>query len=516
MDDSVIDKRGAVRRRGLLVTAVAPVVPQLLGAAFNIWYNVTMIEPMLAPIGLKPRFMATVLVYNLIVFPVGIAIWVYAILSLRPHYQKLSRRATVPHEALTKAQCRLVNLPWLATIVSAVAWLMCIPIFLFSLAATGKPLNPQLFWHLPISFMVSGFIAITQTFFLTELASHWGLFPVFFRGARPDRLPGIHPLSLRGRGWMWAVSAGVCPIGSLLLLTFAPSDIGTDPRWFAVFVGIIGISFGLCSAALISRLVANPVDELRAATQAVAEGRLDISLPVQRADEFGALFAEFNHMVSELRDKERLRKVFGVHVGQQAAKQILARGLGVGGSEQVVTIMFVDIRGFTSRSAKTDPAHAVALLNEFLGAMVEVVETQHGGMVNKFLGDGFMAVFGISAESATHADDALAAGRAMQRRLEELNVQLAHRGEARIEIGIGINTGPAIVGSIGSPERLEFTVIGSAVNLASRIEALTKTVGTPLLVTERTADALQQRDGLRDCGLQSVRGVDQPVRVFAG
>ena len=510
------DKLERVRRWGLLVTIFAPLIPQLLGSAFNIWYNATMIDPILTPLGLRPRFMATVLVYNLTVFPLGMALWIYAISCLRPQVRKLGRGQSVADEPLNRARRRVINLPWIATAISAVAWLMCIPVFLLSLAATGKPLTAQLYWHLPISFIVSGFIAITQTFFLTELASHWGLFPILFRDVRPDRLSGIHPLSLRGRGWMWAISAGVCPIGSLLLLVFAPANVGTDPRWFAIFVGVIGISFGLCSAALVSRLVATPVDDLRAATQAVAEGRLDVSLPCQRADEFGALFGEFNHMVAELRDKERLRQIFGVHVGQKAARQILAGGLNVGGTEQVVTIMFVDIRGFTSRSAKIEPARAVALLNEFLGAMVHVVEAEHGGMVNKFLGDGFMAVFGIGAENPRHADDALAAGRAMRHKLDELNQSLAARGEAPMQIGIGINTGPAIVGSIGSPERLEFTVIGSAVNLASRIETLTKTVGAALLVTEATADALQQRESLRDCGAQEVRGVDRPVRVFAG
>ena len=515
MDDSVSDRRRANRRYGLLVTACAPIVPQLLGSAFNIWYNAIVIDPMLAPLGLQPRFIATIIGYNAVVYPLAIAIWAGAIGSLRPHFRRLRQGETVESEELNRARRRVVNLPWLGTSISAVAWLLCIPVFLLSLAATGKPLSAQLYWHLPISFVVSGFIAITQTFFLTELASHWGLFPVFFRDSRPDRLSGIHPLSLRGRGWMWAVSAGVCPIGSLLLLVFAPSHAGSDPKWFAIFVGLVGISFGLCSAALISRLVARPVDDLRRAATAVAEGRLDVSLPCQRADEFGALFGEFNHMISELRDKERLRKIFGVHVGQEAAKQILARGLSIGGSEQVVTIMFVDIRGFTSRSANIEPARAVALLNAFLTAMVGVVETEHHGMVNKFLGDGFMAVFGIGANTDRHADDAVMAGRAMQKRLDELNQQLVDRGEAPMQIGIGINTGPAIVGSIGSPDRLEFTVIGSAVNVASRIEALTKTVGAPFLVTEATANALHQRDGLRDCGPQAVRGMPEPMRVFA-
>ncbi len=127
-----------------------------------------------------------------------------------------------------------------------------------------------------------------------------------------------------------------------------------------------------------------------------------------------------------------------------------------------------------------------------------------------------MAIFGAGSENSRHADDAVEAGRAMRRRLDELNVELDRRGEAPIQIGIGINTGAAIVGSIGSPERLEFTVIGNAVNVASRVEALTKTVGKALLVTQATAEALLLRDGLQDCGPHEVRGVDQPVRVFAG
>ena len=145
--------------------------------------------------------------------------------------------------------------------------------FLFSLRAVNGDLDSRLYWHLPISFGVSGFISLTHSFFLVELASHWGLFPVLFRGTRADLTPGAMALSLRARGVLWAISAGICPIGSLLLLSFAPPSPESNPQWLAVFVGSVGIAFGLCTAILISRLVMEPIDYLRDAARAVAKGR---------------------------------------------------------------------------------------------------------------------------------------------------------------------------------------------------------------------------------------------------
>jgi adenylate cyclase len=248
--------------------------------------------------------------------------------------------------------------------------------------------------------------------------------------------------------------------------------------------------------------------------QDVSEGKLDRNLHLPRADEFGLLIAEFNHMLHELREKERLRQTFGLHVGRRTAEQILARDPGLGGVEQVITIMFVDIRSFTQRTATLPPAEAVRMLNGFLRVMVNVVETRHTGIINKFLGDGFMALFGIGVDGEDHADEALATGRDMLAALEELNATLVREGRERMAIGIGIHTGPAIVGSIGSPERLEFTAIGSAVNIASRIEALTKTVKRPLLLTEGTAQYLKDRSNLEGFPPQEVRGVEEPMLVY--
>jgi len=504
----------ALKRHPLLVTALAPLIPHLVGSAFNIWYNMTVIDPLLIAAGLKQRFIATVIVWNSFAYPTAVAIWLWLILSLRPAFRRLRRDEKIPPDELDRVRRRLVHLPWSGAAISGTAWFMGAVVFLVSLALTGRAMSAQLFWHLPISFGVSGFIATTQSFFLIEWASQWGLYSLFFRDARPDRLEGIHPISLRMRGFMWAVSASVCPIGSLLLLLFAPPSPGTNPQSFGVFVAAIGIAFALFSALLIGRSVAKPVDELRAAAQAVTQGQFDVQVPLRRADEFGALIGEFNRMVTELREKERLRQTFGAHVGRKAAEEILTRDPGLGGTEQEITVMFVDIRSFTARSARLSPTKAVGLLNEFLRVMVEAVEGEHGGMINKFLGDGFMALFGIGREDRDHADKALAAARSIQRTMEKLNAERASRGEDAIQIGIGINTGPAIVGSIGSPERMEFTVIGNTVNVASRIEALNKTLNTSLLISKSTREALREAAALRALPPQPVKGVDELVEVF--
>lgn len=501
--------------RALLLAALAPLVPQILGSAFNIWYNVEVIDPLLATEHLKRHFMMTVIVYNAAVYPVGIAWWLRRVFSLGKSGRRLVAGEALPADELARVRRAAVNLPWWAAAISGVAWLGCIPAFLLSLIATGDALNPQLFWHLPISFLVSAFISITHSFFLVELASHRRLFPIFFRDARADQTPGGFALSLRGRGLLWAVSAGICPIGSLLLLSFAPAAPGSNPQWFALFVGSVGIAFGLLTAILVSRLVAQPVDQLRTAAQAVAAGRLDVSVPQHRADEFGLLIGEFNRMVEELRQKERLRQTFGLHVGQRAAEQILARDPGLGGVEQVITVMFVDIRSFTARTAASSAQQTVQLLNEFFRAMVSAVEERHGGMLNKFLGDGFMALFGVGSHGPGHADDAVAAGREMLRALDDLNDGLAQRGEQPLAIGIGIHTGPAIVGSIGSPQRLEFTAIGGTVNLAARIEALTKEVGAPILISDAAREAMRGDVAMEEAPPQRVKGIAEEVRVFA-
>src|SRR5438876_7328450 len=430
-------------RYGLLLTPLPPWIPQVLGSAFNIWYNATVIEPMLTP-ALRQRFFDTVIAYNALVYPIGVYLWLKRIFSFRDLIHRLQTNIAAqrpPTQQLTQARRRLIHLPWFAAAICGLAWFLCIPVFIGALLQVQNPLDPRLLWDLPISFCVSGFIAVTHSFFLVELASQWGLFPVFFRDERADRTPNIFTLSLRGRGIVWAVSASICPIASLLLLVLAPRSPATNAAWLAVFVGVIGIAFGIFTALMMSRLVAKPIDLLRAAADAVSHGNLAIDLShagARRADEFGRLLCEFDQMVQELREKEKLRQTFGLHVGRREAERILARDPGLSGVEEEITVMFVDMRSWTARANASPPAEIVEIMNHFFRVSVRAVEEEHRGMVNKYLGDGFMAIFGAGDSDSNHARDAVSAGRGILAAVNELNEKLSVQGRAPSQIGIGI------------------------------------------------------------------------------
>jgi adenylate cyclase len=262
------------------------------------------------------------------------------------------------------------------------------------------------------------------------------------------------------------------------------------------------------------RLVVRPVRQLHQAAKRVSEGDLNARVDLLRADELGMLIERFNHMVDGLREREQLHETFGRHVGREAAKQILIAGDDLSGREQDITVMFVDVRDFTTQSSLQSPEQVVLGLNIFFRAAVDTIES-HGGMVNKYLGDGFMALFGVGPESEQHAQRAVQAGIALLRIVPRLAVELGEVGWPALRIGIGINTGRAVVGSIGSPKRQEYTAIGDAINVASRVESLTKSLGYPLVITEATQQRLDDQISLISLPPQLVKGKTEPIVLYA-
>ncbi len=500
------------QRYGLLLVALAAVAPNLIGSAFNIAYNHIQIEPMLSPTQLG-RFEACWRLFNLVIYPAGVLVLATPLLWVEPVHRALVAGKPVEPRSLLYAQRFAVNLPWWVLRIVGVCWLICVPVFGAALLLGGEPVSREVLWHLTTSFVIAGMIAVTQCFFAVELASQRLLFPIYFQNDLPCDTPGAYPLSITGRGLMFGVSAVASPVIALVLLLVLPSASQKTPQ-FGVWVGAISIAFGIATAWMLGRLIALPVRRLRDAAVRVAEGDLDVRIDDLRADDFGPLIDRFNRMVVGLRERERLQETFGRHVGHEAARQILARGGGLGGTEMIVTVMFVDVRDFTAHSARHDPDEVVSVLNIFFREAVETIES-NGGMVNKFLGDGLMALFGVSGGQENHALAAVRAAMAMQRRLQQVTAELEQAGWPGLRIGIGLNTGPAIVGSIGSPRRQEFTAIGDTVNVASRVEALTKALGRCLLITESTRRRLPEGFPIDPLPAQTIKGLDEPIAVYA-
>ena len=200
--------------------------------------------------------------------------------------------------------------------------------------------------------------------------------------------------------------------------------------------------------------------------------------------------------------------------GPAVAKLLLKRGDDeLAGVERTITVLFCDIRNFTPRVAASSPRDVVSMLNIFFDHMVKSV-VKHRGIVNQFTGDGFMAMFGATESSVTHADDALACGRRMLEALGTINQALAELGLEAIQIGIGINTGPAIVGSIGAKQRSTYTAVGDVVNVTARIESYTKVAGHPLLFSEKTKNALTEQHVAIELPPAELKGKTGPSILF--
>jgi adenylate cyclase len=279
----------------------------------------------------------------------------------------------------------------------------------------------------------------------------------------------------------WLLATGVPLLGMVMLAiaSLTGADLyGNDEAAVAaatLFLAGVALLVGLFGSTLAARSVADPIAAVRDALAEVERGRFDVRVPVDDGSEVGLLEAGFNRMAAGLGERERLRDLFGRHVGREVASAALDREAGLGGEVRDVAVLFVDLVGSTSLAAKLPPTEVVSLLNEFFRLVVETCE-QHGGWVNKFEGDAALCVFGAPTDRQDPAGEALAAARTLSRRL-------AHELPG-VDVGIGVSAGPAVAGNVGAEERFEYTVIGDPVNEAARLCELAKRRPERLLASE--------------------------------
>lgn len=237
--------------------------------------------------------------------------------------------------------------------------------------------------------------------------------------------------------------------------------------------------------------------------------------PRRQVEALAALAAALNGVGVALllaRERKRLRSHFGRYVSSEITREVLD-GMHVEGRRCEATVLFTDLRGFTSLSEHLPPEEVVALLNDYFERMVAIVDA-HGGWVDKFIGDGLLAVFGVRRSGPDHAARASACALELRECLARLNVERRQRGLAALKLGAAINTGPVVTGTVGARSRLDYTVIGDTVNVASRLEGLNARLGTDLLVTQATYERTRESFAHEPLGELSVRGHDAPVEAF--
>lgn len=320
--------------------------------------------------------------------------------------------------------------------------------------------------------------------------------------------PGHRSISLGPRMLMVSTMVGVLAAYITASATvLAPSPVGRLIIGFGVGVAVM-LTIGLAPGLFLADSVSTPLNELMDATRRVEGGDLSTRVPILGADETGQVARSFNRMMRGLEERAVLQSAMGSYVDPQVARRVLREGELLAGEELEATLMFVDIRDFTASCEHRSARETVSALNEFFALVVPCINSE-GGVVNKFLGDGLLAVFGVPTTCEDHADRAVCAAGLIALAVEE------HYGGG-LRIGIGVNSGELVVGSIGGGGRLEFALIGDAVNIASRIESLTKERRDTVLVSEATRDALiVVPSGLVPRGEVEVRGRTLPLRIYA-
>ena len=280
-----------------------------------------------------------------------------------------------------------------------------------------------------------------------------------------------------------------------------------------LYASMAGALAALIVGLVMARRLTRPISALTRGVARVAEGDLSQALPVRSRDEVGVLTRAFNGMLEGLRQRDFIRNTFGRYVSPEVVKTLLEspEGLRFGGEKRVVTILMSDLRGYTRFAEQGDPARVMEVLNGYLARMTDIV-VEHGGTINEFIGDAIFAIFGAPIPHADHAERAAATALAMQRAMTEINDTHVARGLPRFEMGIGVNTGEAVVGNIGSEQRAKYAVVGSAVNVAARIEG--STVGGQVFLSAVTYEQLRDKAEVLPPVSVELKGLAAPLLLY--
>ena len=423
------------------------------------------------------------------------------------------------------ARRRALQVPFMFAGVSAVGWALASVIWGVVWPLIDGSYSTRFALRLLFGTFVTGSLAVTAIFFIVE--HRWrAVLPVLFPAGGVTEVAGAPRLGVRARLLVIFLMISVIPVALLGIMAYnhAAAAMRAGPERAdailanlvvsVVFLGVAGTLSSVGLALFVSRSVAGPLATLERAMAEVGRGRFDVHCPVVSTDEIGRLTEDFNRMVRGLGERELLRETFGKYVSQEIRDEILAGRVTLEGQLREATILFADLRDFTTWVESSDPREIVRDLNSYFTEM-EAAIRGHGGLVLQYIGDEIEAVFGAPVDKPGHAEAAVRAALEMRARLAVWNAARAAAGKPALRHGIGVHTGTVVAGTIGSSERLSYALVGDPVNLASRIQGLTKEFAADLLVSSTTRERLGSDLLLRPLPAARVKGRAAEVEVYA-
>ena len=411
----------------------------------------------------------------------------------------------------------MLNAPFYTGLWSFFGWLYGIGMVLLIYKLQKVSLSGLATLHVILVSVVYGLLNFVLNYYLITLANRRFYIPHFFPDGRLAEIPGVLKMSLRFNLEIFVLAVATAPILILGLSLLSiqglvpPEDRPPYGTSIGLIVGLVALGFLM--STLLARSLRRPLGDMRNAAHSIQMGDYSVKLAVNTTDEVGDLALSINEMAHGLEEKDKIKESFGRAVDPKVRDYLLAHGDEMGGVEVEATILFSDIRGFTSFSESHSAPEVVAWLNTYLEQMAECVRL-NGGIVNKYVGDAILAVFNTPLPLTDHTRAAVNCAFNMFERLEELNWELRAKSIPEIKIGIGIHTGTVVAGNVGSRDRQEFTVIGDTVNTASRIESLCKKFEVPFLVSESVFNIVKDNTELRKLGLARVKGKSNMLAVY--
>ena len=345
--------------------------------------------------------------------------------------------------------------------------------------------------------LFSGMTAWTLSYLAIEILNRTVLLPKVFPEGHISRNGFSFRPSFKHLMLFCFMVSSVFPV-VILLSSYISVQInnGLELHNGVIVVSVLLLLVAFIITISLSKLILNPLKNLTEASKRIQKGDYKSRVGIVTSDELGELADSFNDMADSLAEKEFMRDTFGKVVDPEVRDYLMSGagkatiGEALGGETREVTVLFCDIRSFTAMSEKMEAAEVVSLLNRYFTALGKCI-TNHHGIINKYIGDAIMAIFGAPVSSQNSARDAFEAALEMRRALESINEEFLKDGLPQLHFGIGIHTGPVFAGTIGAANRMEYTVIGDTVNTASRLESLCKTYAKDLLLSEAAKEKLQ-------------------------